>query len=152
MKFIRLDYDRNFLGTKHRSSFGDNYEDSHWEEGISCYEINKESIFDSIEDLYKYWTNVATEYDFTNYQVTIFDGVRVWDGKQKAYGSDYEDLAECTNNDTIVKLDGELFNQVKDLFEMNQNYKDGFTDEDDDPWINDEELETKITEMFIKYL
>ena len=150
-KFIRLDYDRNFRGTEHISSFGGDEE--RFEKGISCYEITKDTIFDAIEELYKYWTNIATEYDFTNYEITIFEGVLVLreDG-QKAYGADWEDLAKCTNNDTIIKLNGELFNKVRDLFEMNQNYKDGFTDEDDDPWINDEQLENEINEIFIEYI
>ena len=67
-KFIRLDYDRNFRGTEHISSFGGDQE--RFEKGISCYEITKDTIFDTIEELYKYWTDIATEYDFTNYEIT----------------------------------------------------------------------------------
>ena len=150
-KFIRLDYDRNFRGTEHVSSFGGDKEA--FEKGISCYEITKETIFDAVEDLYKYWTNTAAESDFTDYQVTIFDGIIVLneDG-QKAKGADWEDLAECTNNDTIIKLDGEVFNEVYKLFEMNDNYKNGWTDEDDEPWITDEDLKKRIVEMFIQYV
>lgn len=150
-KFIRLDFDRNFRGTEHVSSFGGDVE--RFEKGISCYEITKETIFDAIEDLYKYWTNIGTERDFENYQITIFEGLLIRDSDgQKSKGSDWEDLAECTNNDTIIKLDGSLFNKVYELFEMYDNYKNGWTDEDDDPWITEEGLQKEIAEMFIKYL
>lgn len=148
-KFIRLDYDKNFRGTEHKSSFAGDGE--RFEKGISCYKINKDTIFDAIEDLYKYWTNVAGECDFTEFQITIFEGaVILREDGQKAYGADGEDLAECTNNDTVIKLDGSLFNEVYDLFIMNQNYKDGFTD--DEPFITDDQLENKVIKLFEKYL
>jgi len=148
MKFIRLDYDRNFLGTNHKSSFTGDGE--HFENGISCYEINKNNVVEAINDLCKYWFEIASTCDFSNFDINIFEGSKIIGN-----GSDYEDLAICTNNDNIITLDGSLFDVVYDLYYQHQTYLNYQDDEEmleDEDYITTEEFNKKITEMFIKYL
>lgn len=68
------------------------------EEGISCYSLDDK--LEAIENLYRYWIEVAsaTEEDFKNMQVTIFEGEKL-----DKWGSDGEDLAICTKTIKIIE-------------------------------------------------
>lgn len=144
-KFIRLDFDKGFRGKEHKSSFGGDGE--HFENGISCYEISKENIFDSIISLSKYWFEVATECDFSNFDINIFEGEKV------GYGADGEDLATCEKH--LHCIDGSLFNDVYDLYfkhETYLEYKDDKEMLECEEYITTKNFETEIKEIFISYL
>ncbi|EGT4205776.1 hypothetical protein EPL64_14490 [Clostridioides difficile] len=147
-KFIRLDYDKNFRGKEHRSSATGDGE--HFEEGISCYKISKENCYDAIINLCEYWFKIATECEFKDYDINIFEGEYVGEG------CSYEDLATCERQ--LHTLDGSLFNEVYNLYYKHDTYldKDGDIEELEenykDEYITTEEFEAKIEEIFIKYL
>lgn len=146
-QFIRLDFDKGFRGTEHRSSCTGDGE--HFEDGISCYEINKDNLLDAIDNLCKYWFEVAGACDFSNYDINIFEGYKT------GIGSDWEDLAECTNDKSIITLDGSLFDKVYDLYYQHETYLDYKDDAEmleDEDYITTEDFNKEITNMFINYL
>lgn len=130
-KFIRLDFDKGFRGSEHRSSFTGDGE--HFEDGISCYEISEETIVDSINELAKYWFETASECDFSKFDINIFEGEKV------GYGADWEDLATCENH--LHCIDGKLFDSVYELYWAKY-----------DEEISEEEYEIKIKNLFKKYI
>ena len=144
-KFIRLDFDKGFRGAEHRSSFTGDGE--HFENGISCYEISKDTIFEAIDNLRKYWIDYASECDFSNYDINIFEG------KHVGYGSNNEDLATCEKH--LYCIDGSLFDKVYDLDLRHQNYLD-FKDDpemlEDEDYITTEDFKIEIEKMFLQYL
>ena len=144
-KFIRLDFDKGFRGSEHRSSFiGDG---EHFENGISCYKISKDTIFKTIDNLIKYWIEYASVCDFSEFDINIFEGEHV------GYGSNDEDLATCKKH--LHCLDGSLFDKVYDLDLKHQNYLD-FKDDpemlEDEEYITTEDFKIEIEKMFIQYL
>jgi hypothetical protein len=151
-KFIRLDVIGQWRGSEHNSMFGQaeetiteyDYEYDFetgenilvskeipagaWEKGISCYELK--DIAYAIEKLREYWMGIAcftNVSDYEDMQVTIFEGERVYDGFQKAYGADYEDLAECTN--TLYELDAVDF--MSKVFAACEKFEDDEITEDE---------------------
>lgn len=144
-KFIRLDFDKGFRGSEHRSSFTGDGE--HFEKGISCYRISKETVFDAIENLRRYWIDYALVCDFSGFDINIFEGEFI------DYGSNGEDLATCKNH--LHCIDGKLFDRVYILDLKHQNYLD-FKDDpemlEDEDYITTEDFEKEITNIFIKYL
>jgi hypothetical protein len=110
-KFIRLDMKGHWKGTDHRSSFQGVAEEGYWEKGVSCFSLSDVSY--AIESLRSYWVDIAsaTESDFENMQVTIFEGTRIGEG------SDYEDLATCKR--TILEIEAAPFmKEVTELYEL----------------------------------
>ena len=144
-KFIRLDFDKNFRGSEHKSSFTGDGE--HFENGISCYEISKENIFDAIISLSKYWFETASACDFSSFDINIFEGEHI------GYGANYEDLATCTKH--LHCIDGVLFDEVYDLYYKHETYLDYKHDEEmleDEDYITTEDFKSEIENMFKKYI
>lgn len=147
-KFIRLDFDRGFRASNHKSSFTGDGE--HFENGISCYEISKENIFDAIMNLSKYWFVIASECDFSNYDINIFEGKKV------GSGSDNEDLATCENH--LHCIEGSLFDKVYDLYYKHETYLDENQDIEEleeyyqNEYITTDNFKNEVEKMFIKYL
>lgn len=144
-KFIRLDFDKGFRGSEHRSSFTGDGE--HFENGISCYEISKDTIFEAINNLRKYWIDYASVCDFSEFDINIFEG------KHVGYGSNDEDLATCEKH--LYCIDGSLFDKVYDLDLSHKNYLD-FKDDpemlEDEDYITTEDFKIEIENLFSKYL
>lgn len=130
-KFIRLDQKGTWKGKNHISSFTE-YDGLYNEEldaenenlygylenGISCYKIYENDKTSAIEELYRYWDEVANFNlnEYKNFQVTIFEGI-----KQDEWGSDSEDLAICKN--TIKQLDAyEFMKTVAEAKEKVEGY------------------------------
>lgn len=151
MKFIRLDEKGTWKGTEHISSFTSGAT----EHGISCYSLEGETDEDlicTVKDLYKYWTNIACMGDFSEFQLTIFDGKKL-----DRVGYDMEDIALCT--ETIKQVDADPFmSRLCDIEDMKDGlYEDpetgDFKDEIDEDEANKlilnlikSELEEKILE------
>jgi hypothetical protein len=105
MRFIRIDQKGTWRGKEHRSCIAGSVfttEETIWEDGISCYNLNDK--VDAIENLYNYWTRIAmaTLEDFKDMDVTIFEGYKL-----DTWGADGEDLAICTK--TIIEADAYEF-------------------------------------------
>jgi hypothetical protein len=134
-KFIRLDEKGHWRGAEHRSSIGGMAgewddecfcdvesekctcgagTDRSWEKGISCYTL-KHGVANAVENLRRYWMNVAMMKDaseYENMQVTIFAGEKL-----QSVGLDWEDLAICKR--TITEFDAMPFMQkVIEVWEM----------------------------------
>lgn len=143
MEFIRLDIKGTWKDINHRSCFAgsslvDADENIKWEKGISCY--NLENTLDAIENLYKYWSDIAmlSLDDYKNMQVTIFAGEKL-DG----CGSDGEDMAICTQ--TIKTLEAyDFIKKLEEYKEMLENYEEGYEDE---PQIDDNKYEELVVNL-----
>ena len=149
MMFIRIDTKGTWKDIEHKSCFAgtsltESDEDINWESGISCYSL--ENTIEGIENLYKYWTEIArlerTE-EYENMQITIFEGEKI-----DCFGSDGEDMAICTK--TIKEIDAvEFMNQ---LF-IAKDKLDGFYENEDGEYedeISKEEYNS-ILESLVNY-
>jgi len=112
-KFIRLDMNGHWKGTKHQSSVQGRADECYcfdlgqdectcndnnfFEEGISCYVLNNQA--QALELLRNYWYKISsnTIADYKNMQITVFEGERL-----ESDGSDSEDMATC--NKTIAEI------------------------------------------------
>jgi hypothetical protein len=109
-KFIRLDTKGQWKGVEHISSMNGMGDDTYFEAGISCYRLN--DIADALENLRQYWTELAMVTDFSDMQVTIFEGERLDEN-----GSEGEDLATCER--TLFEFNAqELMQTVIELHEL----------------------------------
>ena len=154
-KFIRLDEIGTWKGTEHISKtsvYDGNYDEEldaedgnvygKMENGISCYKIYENDKTSAIEELYRYWDEVANFNlnEYKNFQVTIFEGI-----KQDEWGSDGEDLAICRN--TIIQLDAYEF--MKTVAEAKEKVEGYFYNKETDDFeeIEDEEYRQILSSL-----
>jgi|SRR5699024_1089600 len=113
-KFIRLDIKGEWMGTKHKSSMQGLGEETYFEDGVSCYDLERKGM--ALESLFEYWNDVAmlSVDDYADMQITIFEG-----DKLDSQGSDWEDMAICTK--TLVEMDAiDVMKRVSELYEMHE--------------------------------
>lgn len=125
-KFIRLDVKGEWRNTEHRSmrlGIGDECfckgectcAGQGWESGISCYQLDSNHDGLAIEQLRRYWMEVAMLRieDYNDMQLTIFEGE-----KFHGEGTDHEDMANCIK--TILEVDAQPF--MKKVMEAHELY------------------------------
>lgn len=130
--YIRLDQIGSWKGVEHNSSMNGMGEETYFEGGVSCYELND----DGMAMLYRYWVEVASfdAQDAERYQITIFNGVEV------GMGSDYEVIAEVI--ETVKEIPAKAL--YEKWMELDDRY---YEDEETDAFDVAEYIEQNAQEV-----
>lgn len=129
-KFIRLDMKGHWRGKEHKSSMQGMGEETYFEDGISCFNLDDQAH--ALENLRWYWFELAsvTEKDLEGMQVTIFEG------EQIGYGSEMEDIATCER--TLNTFEAREF--MMNIEELHDMIDDEITEEEYEEKLNEMEL------------